>query len=87
MKKSNHEKPSKNNPSKYDKLKPIQEKAKLISTTVSTALTSANLNMEINKMLEEGKLLTPKDKQKITKFMNDRKLDAAQENIFFKLEK
>lgn len=35
-------------------------------------------------MLEEGSL-TPDDKDKIGKFMNDRKIQQAQENIYTKI--
>lgn len=42
----------KNKNNRYDKLLPIYEKAKSISTTISNALASFNIIKEINSLLE-----------------------------------
>lgn len=85
LKKSHHERPSKNNPSRYEQLIPLKEKTKAISRMITSALSSASSNKDIHDMLEGGKMLTAEDKERISKFINDRKLDSAQDNVFFKI--
>lgn len=36
-------------------------------------------------LLEEGRPLTPDEKDKIAKFMSDRKIEQAQDNIYGKI--
>ena len=52
---------------------------------ITSALSSASSNKDIHDMLEGGKMLTAEDKERISKFINDRKLDSAQDNVFFKI--
>ena len=65
----------------------MYEKAKSIATTINLALVSANFVREINMMLEDGGPLSAEDKEKITKFMSDSKLNSADENVNLQLEK
>ena len=87
LKKTRNETSSKSKDNKFSKLVPMYEKAKHIATTINHALVAANFVKEINMMLEDGGPLSSEDKEKITKFMGDRSLNSADENINMQLEK
>lgn len=78
-----------NNPkskqNRYEKLIPIYEKSKSIATAINNAMASFHIIKEINLLLEEGRPLTPDEKDKIAKFMSDRKIEQAQDNIYGKI--
>lgn len=87
LKKTRSEASSKSKDNKFSKLVPMYEKAKTIATTINQALAAANFIKEINNMLEDGGPLSASDKEQITKFMADRKLNSADENVNIQLEK
>lgn len=52
------------------------------------ALASEKVIREIHNLLESPKPLTPEDKDKIAKFMNDRKIDSSSHNgLTYRIEK
>lgn len=72
---------------KYEALRPLHDSAKSITAQINSIISSTNLSMDIDNMLNSGKNLTLEDKERIEKFIGEKKSDGFISDRYQNVEK